>query len=67
MSAAPLRYLSASDVRAAMPDVEERIALARLVALTGNRALWPIGLSSRWSRTQSCRQSWVSILAKLTR
>ena len=43
MSAAPLRYLSASDVRAAMPDVEERIALAHrtLVALVADAELPP--------------------------
>ncbi|MEO8626314.1 MAG: NAD(P)-binding domain-containing protein [Candidatus Limnocylindrales bacterium] len=39
----PLRYLSADDVRAAMPAVQERIALARrtLVALVGDAELPP--------------------------
>jgi ornithine cyclodeaminase/alanine dehydrogenase-like protein (mu-crystallin family) len=43
MGAAPLRYLSASDVRAAMPSVEERLALARrtLVALVADAELPP--------------------------
>src|SRR4051794_4644664 len=43
MGAAPLLYLSATDVRAAMPDVEERISLARrtLTALVADAELPP--------------------------
>src|SRR4051794_9554783 len=50
MGSAPLRYLSADDVRAAMPSVEERIALARqtMVALVENAELPPkIGVHPR--------------------
>jgi ornithine cyclodeaminase/alanine dehydrogenase-like protein (mu-crystallin family) len=43
MSAAPLLYLSAADVKAAMPPVEERLALARqtMVALVDSADLPP--------------------------
>src|SRR4051794_16831071 len=50
MGSAPLRYLSADDVRAAMPSVEERIALARqtMVALVEDAELPPkIGVHPR--------------------
>lgn len=46
----PLRYLSAAAVTAAMPEVEERLALARLTmeALTGNAEMPPkIGVHPR--------------------
>jgi ornithine cyclodeaminase/alanine dehydrogenase-like protein (mu-crystallin family) len=43
MSAPPLRYLSAADVRAAMPPVEERLELARrtMIALVADAELPP--------------------------
>lgn len=50
MSAPPLRYLSAADVRAAMPPVQERLELARrtLVALVADAELPPkMGLHPR--------------------
>src|SRR5258705_11931984 len=46
----PLRYLSAADVRAAMPDLDERLALAErtLTALVGDAELPPkIGVHPR--------------------
>src|SRR3954471_4483624 len=50
MGPAPLRYLSADDVRAAMPAVEERLALARqtMIALVSDAELPPkIGVHPR--------------------
>lgn len=49
-ASSPLRYLSAASVTAAMPEVEERLALARLTmeALTGNAEMPPkIGVHPR--------------------
>jgi ornithine cyclodeaminase/alanine dehydrogenase-like protein (mu-crystallin family) len=56
MSAPPLRYLSAADVRAAMPPVEERLELARrtMIALVADAELPPkLGVHPRQAESHT--------------